>query len=79
MLHPRDQFYKTFCSVITLTNKLDCFSLASSLITSLICGLYYKSFAILIYNRNDCTIAIYDRNDSYHYYKTTIPATASLS
>jgi hypothetical protein len=31
------------------------------------CGLYYKSF----------TIVIYDRNDSGQYYKTTITAKAS--
>ncbi len=27
-------------------------------------GLYYKSFMILIYDRNDSTIVIYDHNDS---------------
>jgi hypothetical protein len=27
-------------------------------------GLYYKSFMILIYDRNDSSIIIYDRNDS---------------
>jgi hypothetical protein len=34
-------------------------------------GLYYKSFMIVIYDRNDSTIIIYDRNDSGLYYKTT--------
>ena len=33
------------------------------------CGLYYKSF----------TIIIYDRNDSGQYYKTKITVKASLS
>ncbi len=33
------------------------------------CGLYYKSFAIVIYNRKD----------NGQYYKTTIIAKASLS
>ncbi len=34
-------------------------------------GLYYKSFMIVIYDRNDSTIVIYDRNDIGLYYKTT--------
>jgi hypothetical protein len=34
------------------------------------CGLYYKSFMIVIYNCNDSTIVIYDRNDSGLYYKS---------
>jgi hypothetical protein len=34
------------------------------------CGLYYKSFMIVIYDRNDSTIVIYDHNDSGQYYKT---------
>ncbi len=29
-----------------------------------ICGLYYKSFTIVIYNLNNRTIVIYDHNDS---------------
>jgi hypothetical protein len=33
-------------------------------------GLYYKSFMIVIYNRNDSTIVIYDCNDSSLYYKS---------
>jgi hypothetical protein len=33
-------------------------------------GLYYKSFTIVIYNRNDSTIIIYNCNDSDQYYKT---------
>ncbi len=32
-------------------------------------GLYYKSFMIVIYDRNDSMIVIYDRNDSGMYYK----------
>ncbi len=43
------------------------------------CGLYYESFMIVIYDRNDCTIVIYHRNDSGQYYKTTITAKARLS
>jgi hypothetical protein len=34
------------------------------------CGLYYKSFTIVIYDRNYSMIIIYDRNDSGQYYKT---------
>ncbi len=34
------------------------------------CGLYYKSFTIVIYDCNDSTIVIYDRNGSGKYYKT---------
>ncbi len=41
-------------------------------------GLYYKSFMIKIYNRNDSMIVIYDRNDSVLYYKTTIVARYEL-
>ncbi len=33
-------------------------------------GLYYKSFTIVIYDRYDSTILIYDHNDSGLYYKT---------
>jgi hypothetical protein len=33
------------------------------------CCLYYKSFRIVIYDRNDSTIVIYDCNDIGHYYK----------
>ncbi len=33
------------------------------------CGLYYKSFTIVIYNPNDGTIVIYDCNDIGKYYK----------
>ncbi len=33
-------------------------------------GLYYKSFRILIYDRNESTMVIYNRNDSGQYYKT---------
>jgi hypothetical protein len=36
------------------------------------CGLFYKSFTIIIYNRKDSMIIIYDRNDSGQYYKTLI-------
>jgi hypothetical protein len=35
-----------------------------------ISGLYYKSFTIVIYNRNGSTIIIYDCNDRDLYYKT---------
>ncbi len=38
------------------------------------CGLYYKSFMIVIYNCNDSAIVIYDRNDSGLYNKTKIVA-----
>jgi hypothetical protein len=31
------------------------------------CGLYYKSFMIVIYDHNDSTIVIYDCNDSGLY------------
>ncbi len=34
------------------------------------CGLYYKSFMIVIYDRNDSMIVIKDRNDSGLYYKS---------
>ncbi len=37
-------------------------------------GLYYKSYMIVIYDRNDSTITIYNLNDSGLYYKTTIVA-----
>jgi hypothetical protein len=43
------------------------------------CGLYYKSFTIVIYNRNDSTIVIYDCSDSGKYYKTMILAILALS
>jgi hypothetical protein len=33
-------------------------------------GLHYKTFMIIIYNRNDSTIVIYDHNESGQYYKT---------
>jgi hypothetical protein len=33
-------------------------------------GLYYKSFTIVIYDRNDSTIVIYDHNDSDQHFKT---------
>ncbi len=41
-------------------------------ITSVIstCGLYYKSFRIVTYDRKDSSIVIYNHNDSGHYYKT---------
>jgi hypothetical protein len=42
------------------------------------CCLYYKSFMIIIYNRNDSTMVIYDHNDSGLYYKTTIIARYEL-
>ncbi len=32
--------------------------------------LYYKSFTIVIYDRNDSVIVIFNRNDSGQYYKT---------
>ncbi len=35
-------------------------------------GLFYKHFTIIIYNRNDSTIIIYDCNDSGEYYKAMI-------
>ncbi len=38
------------------------------------CVLYYKSFMILIYDRNDSKIIIYDRNDSGLYNKNIIKA-----
>ena len=38
--------------------------------TRLSSALYYKSFTIVIYDRNDNTIVIYDSNDSGQYYKT---------
>jgi hypothetical protein len=38
------------------------------------CGLYYKSFMIVIYDRNDSMIIIYNRNDSGLYYKAIIIA-----
>jgi hypothetical protein len=41
-------------------------------------GLYYKSFMIVIYDRNDSTIVIYDPNESGLYYKTTIIARYEL-
>jgi hypothetical protein len=40
----------------------------------ILCGLYNKSFMIIIYDRNDSTIIIYDCNDSGLYYKTMIVA-----
>ncbi len=43
------------------------------------CGLYCKSFTVVIYDRNDCPIIIYDRNDSGLYYKTIILAYFSLN
>ncbi len=43
------------------------------------CGLYYKSFMIVIYNRNDSTIIIYDRNDKNQYYKTWILSSLALA
>ncbi len=36
----------------------------------MISGLYYKSFTIVIYGRNDSAVVIDDRNDSGQYYKT---------
>jgi hypothetical protein len=33
-------------------------------------GLYYKSFRIVIYDRNGSAIVIFNRNDSGQYYKT---------
>ncbi len=41
-------------------------------------GLYYKGFMIVIYNRNDSKILIYDQNDCGQYYKTMILAKAGL-
>jgi hypothetical protein len=38
------------------------------------CGLYYKSFTIIIYDRNDSMIVIYNHNDSGQYYKNMILA-----
>jgi hypothetical protein len=49
---------KLFCR----KNNLVCCFLA--------CGLYYKSFTIVIYDRNESTIKIYNCNDSGQYYKT---------
>jgi hypothetical protein len=34
------------------------------------CGLYHKSFRIIIYDRNNSMILIYDLTYSDHYYKT---------
>jgi len=33
-------------------------------------GRYYKSFTVVIYDRNDSTIEIYNCNDGGQYYKT---------
>jgi hypothetical protein len=41
--------------------------------------LYYKSFTIVINNRNDSMIVSYDRNDSGQYYKTRILAKLALA
>jgi len=41
-------------------------------------GLYYNSFAIVIYDRNDTIIIIYNYNDSGQYYKTVSLANLSL-
>ncbi len=41
--------------------------------------MYYKSFTIIIYNRNDITIVIYDLNYSGLYYKTTIVTNLALA
>jgi hypothetical protein len=41
--------------------------------------MYYKSFTLVIYEHNGSAIVIYDRNDSAHYYKTTITVMASLN
>jgi hypothetical protein len=50
------------------------------------CGLYYKSFTIVIYDRNGSgqhyksfTIVIYDRNGSGQHYKTMILANLVLA
>jgi hypothetical protein len=42
------------------------------------CGLYYKSFEIITYDRNDSAVVIYDCNDSCQYYKTMIIANLAL-
>ncbi len=42
------------------------------------CGLYYKSFMIVIYDSNDSAIVIYDRYDSGLYYKTKTVARYEL-
>jgi hypothetical protein len=44
-----------------------------------ITGLYHKSFKIIIYDRNDSTIEIYNCNDSGLYYKTTIVTNLALA
>ena len=33
-------------------------------------GMYYKSFTIVIYDRNDSAVVIDDRNDNGQHYKT---------
>jgi hypothetical protein len=55
---------------VTLTNTIKLFSYLTTIFFR---GLYYKSFTIVIYDRNESTIVIYDRNDSGLYYKTTMP------
>jgi len=44
-----------------------------------VCGLYSKSFTIVINDHNDSMIVIYDNNDSGPYYKTAITAKSSLN
>ncbi len=47
--------------------------------TWLHCGLYFKSFIIVIYDFNDSMIVIYDCNDNGQYFKTMIPANLALA
>ncbi len=42
------------------------------------CGLYYNSITTVVYDCNDSTVAIYNRNDSGQYYKTMILANLAL-
>ncbi len=42
-------------------------------------ALYYKSFTVIMYSRNDSTIIIYDRKYSDQYYKTKILASLALA
>jgi len=42
-------------------------------------GLHYKSLTIVIYDRNDITIVIYDCNGTGHYYQTMFIANCVLN
>ncbi len=43
------------------------------------CSLHYKTFTIIIYDRNDSTIVTYNRNDSGQYYTIMILANLALA